>query len=356
MKIVFLTPDISQNSIGRTYCLWQLAESLGWTSKIVSTLGVSVWGPLRGSHFGDQCTVLSPNTVITEIARFSPDLIIAVKPLPESFGLALHAARETGIPILLDIDDPDLEAQLAYGDPIRRIAKTVLRSKRMTMLKSLRSAAMVTPTIVSNPILQATYGGAVVPHVRPDLGFGATHQSGSPTIAFVGTARRHKGLKSLRAAVAQSQGLGVNLIITDTIPPDAKVWEEWVGETSMERGQEIVLNSDIVIIPSLNSVYGRGQFPVKVVDAMLSGRAIAVTEVGPLPWAVGDGGLVVRPGSVAQIKAVISTLADPVFRRDIGIRARARALAVFSVGVNRDNFARACCSASDRDSETYSGR
>jgi glycosyltransferase involved in cell wall biosynthesis len=157
-------------------------------------------------------------------------------------------------------------------------------------------------------------------------------------VAFVGTNRAHKGIDILRSAVANLQTEGYRLIITDDEPDDSKPWEQWTGATSMAEGIRIVASSDVVIIPSINLAYARGQLPAKLMDAMMLGRAIAVTNIEPMPWALGSGGRVILPGSVEAVEEVLVEFRDPLVRKNLGTLARARALALFVASPYIDVF------------------
>jgi len=348
MHVVLMTPDLGGNSLGRTFCLWQLAHSLGWRVDVVAVRGAEVWKPLQGSLFAASCRVSSEAELLSEFGSARPDLILAVKPLPDSFGIALRLSDALDLPLLLDIDDPDLESQLTWRNPIKRAAKSVLRRQRMTELKYLREVATTVPVLVSNPNLQARHGGTIIPHVRVDTGFGNPHVSSSPTVAFIGTNRKHKGVAELRRAVGRLQDIGVELVVTDQAPADAKPWEKWIGSTTMERGREIVAESDIVVIPSRRGLMASLQLPAKLMDAMISGRGIAVSNVGPLPWAVGESGVVFQPSSTASLTAAILTLADPALRSEFGKAARERALEFATVDANAEPFELAVRSAIER--------
>jgi glycosyltransferase involved in cell wall biosynthesis len=91
-----------------------------------------------------------------------------------------------------------------------------------------------------------------------------------------------------------------------------------------------VMDADVVIVPSRPYGYSRGQLPMKLIDAMLAGRAVAVSGVGPLPWAVGDAGLVFRPDSAEDIRRTLVDLGDVGMRRDLGQRARRLALSRYT--------------------------
>ena len=164
-------------------------------------------------------------------------------------------------------------------------------------------------------------------------------------VAFVGSNNAHKGLPQLRAAVAAVQDIGYTLVITDDRPEDAKPWERWTGRTTMEVGTTLVSSADVVVIPSLDKPFARGQLPAKLVDAMILGRAVVVTDIEPMPWALGDTGIVIRPGSVRDISVALRYLSDPSTRQTLGSSARARALKMFIAAASVSKFEHAARSA-----------
>lgn len=350
MHVLFVTPDLSSNSLGRTYCLWRLAQHLGWTSDVVATEGETVWPPLEGSAFVAECHLLSGSddevdAELDRLARFC-DVIVAVKPLRSSLGVADLVGRRVGIPVVVDIDDPDLSAALSLEHAGRRWAKAILKPRQSHRLRALLRLTRRHRVLVSNPVLQRIHGGTLIPHVRDDPGAGHPHVSNRLSVAFVGTNRRHKGARELRAAVAGLQDvLPVSLTVTDDPPGDARPWEDWIGMTGLARGVELVSASDVVVLPSRRTAFARGQLPAKLMDAMLAGRAVAVSDIEPMPWALGGTGLVIRPGSVASIRRALVQLSNPDLRRDLGDRARARALALFTVAAVAPAFAEALTAA-----------
>lgn len=336
MKLLFVTPDLSSNSLGRTHTLWSLANALGWSSRIVSTRGDRIWQPLAGSPFINDCTLISLSEDgawqrLDDFAR-SSDLIIAVKPLDESLGIAHTLRSRTQQPLLLDIDDPDLSASLSLGKPPRMMLKTLRHPRAMAARWRRYRLASTLDVIVSNPVLQAFHGGAIVPHARVDGGFGAPHTTRRLAVAFVGTNRDHKGVPELRSAVARLQNeLNISLTVTDSRPGDAKPWEHWIGMTSIEDGLDVVRQSDVIILASRRTAFAQGQLPAKLIDAMIAGRAIAVSNIEPMPWAVGDAGLILEPHSADSIVAALRTFSDAAVRTEHGQRARKRALEYFTI-------------------------
>jgi len=345
MRIAIVTPDLSDNSLGRTYCLWLLANAAGFNAQVYSTTGTKIWEPLNHSDFSSTCTRLDESDLSAELAgRF--DLIIAVKPLATSLGVAHRTSLATGIPLLLDIDDPDLEAKLSWRDPLRRLKRGVLHGRTVREFSRMRRLSRRYPKIVSNPYLQRLYGGQLIPHVRtPTLLVSNGSGEGELKVAFVGTNRPHKGVDLLREAVSRLQPAPVSLTVTDYAPDDAAPWENWVGPTSLEDGIALVRRSNAVVLPSAAGLLSHGQLPVKLVDAMMLGKAVVVTRVEPMPWAVGDTGLVLRRRTAGDVAQALESLLDEEARSDMGTRARKRAMALFSVDANLERFVQACGAA-----------
>jgi glycosyltransferase involved in cell wall biosynthesis len=71
--------------------------------------------------------------------------------------------------------------------------------------------------------------------------------------------------------------------------------------------------------------------PYRLVEAMMSGRAVIGVDVGPTAETLGEAGLLVRPDDPAALAtACIALLRSPTRRRSLGDAARRRALAYFT--------------------------
>lgn len=309
----------------------------------MAPVGEDLWLPVRGTDFAAACSVVRTHNELVALAT-AVDLVIAVKPQPGSFGRAIKLPPE--IPVLLDIDDPDLESITSKGNLPKAIVKSIVRAPQFWAAKRLARSVSRYPKIVSNPVLQKRYGGHIVPHAREDNGPGDMHTTTAPRVVFVGTNRRHKGTSLLREAVNRQSHSGMTLIVTDAPPADARAHERWVGQTSFSKGLDLVASGDIVVIPSMpGEIHSQAQLPAKLIDAMMAGRAVIVSDFAPLRWAVGDTGLVFRPGSADSLSRNLRRLTDPHLRESLGQAARARALDLFSVEAVRRTFAAACKNA-----------
>lgn len=338
--VTLVTPSFDSNSLGRTHVLWRLASRSGYKVRVVSAGGGELWEPLAGDPMVHDCQGVGRGLSRAELAHAvrRSDLVIAVKPVPASFGAVEPIASRWRIPLIVDIDDADLP-RLSMA---RLIARQILKPRKYWGDTKVRSRVGRHSRLVSNPVLQNWHGGTVIPHARPETMRGAPHRNQDPVVAFVGTNRPHKGLPELRQAVERLQWAGVSLVVTDAAPVDARPWESWVGATTLAQGQEIVCNSDIVILPSHRTSWSEGQLPAKLVDAMMAGRAIGVSDIPPLTWAIGDAGRVIIPGDVDGIVDVIREYLNPRTRAQVGEAARRRAVSEFGEAVVSDRFRTAC--------------
>ena len=328
MRLALFTHSAEENGLGRAFALWLVAKELGWEIRIVAPATDKPWWPLaqEKSFLGDFETD-------ARAAAAWCDLLLALKPWPGSLDLALELGRAQHKPVALDVDDPDWED--VFGESRRRqVATFVQRSLRgHPPLHEYRlhfAASRLGTVLISNPALERWHPNAtVIPHARSARAAGAPHRrSEEIEIAFVGSVRPHKGVEILRQAVERAGGM--RLTITGTEPPDARPNEHWSGETSLEEGLRILDRADVVAIPSQDWTYSRGQLPVKIIDAMMAGRAVVGSDLEPIRWALGGSGIVVPPADVEALAAALDSLRSPDIRADLGARARERALATFT--------------------------
>jgi len=333
-RVTLVTPSFENNSTGRTYCLWSLAKQLGLETRVVGVKGSRIWGPLAGGAFADDCELLAGMSTagrrrrLDEAGRWS-DVLIAVKPLPTSFGVAAEVAARTARPLVVDVDDPDFEYRLRW-QPARRRLRDRVTGRRAALLH-LRRALGSYPVMVSNPVLQQTYGGVVVPHARPARPAPADPSGGQLTIRFVGSIQDHMGLDVLREAIAVVHDEGFRLEVSGAAPRDARPWEHWFGQTTFEQGQELVRGADLVVLPSLPRSWALAQLPAKLVDAMMCGRPVIASDLMPIRWALGGCGALVPPGDVGALVSALRRFHDVDRRRELGLRAHQRAVREFSL-------------------------
>lgn len=333
MRLGMITRDLGTNSLGRAYALWLVFRHLGWDVRTRSYAGSGrIWAPLVDTEFAATCR-RSPRRALAE-SFDGAELIIGLKPWPSTVNVAQRVAQELELPLMFDIDDPDLSIARAEwtARPLR--TRWHLRHLTSSLDDLVRAEAAVArcASLVSNPFLLPPHAPAfVLPHIRlPDVPRVQHGPKGMLHVSFVGTPRSYKGLDLLRAAVSEL-GDRYHLTVTAERPPDARENETWLGQGPLERGLRLLANSDVVALPTRSGPAAEGQLPVKLIDAMLAGCAIVASDTPPMNWALGDTGILTRPDDLDDLTSALRTLhAAPDLRSELGTKARARAVSTFT--------------------------
>lgn len=98
-----------------------------------------------------------------------------------------------------------------------------------------------------------------------------------------------------------------------------------------ERVEELLLCSDVLLLPSLEESFG-----LAALEAMAAGTPVVATRVGGLPEVVGDneGGLLFEPDDVEGMTAGLRRLLeDDELRARLGAGGRERAFRLFASGI-----------------------
>jgi glycosyltransferase involved in cell wall biosynthesis len=102
----------------------------------------------------------------------------------------------------------------------------------------------------------------------------------------------------------------------------------FAGSLQGEKLSAALANVDVLVMPSLNEEPAG----LVVMEQMISGCPVIVSDHGGGPELAGDSGLKFPPGNAAALAACLRQLADdPALLRELGIRAKNRATAVFSL-------------------------
>ncbi|OJU40398.1 MAG: hypothetical protein BGN97_11175 [Microbacterium sp. 69-10] len=96
------------------------------------------------------------------------------------------------------------------------------------------------------------------------------------------------------------------------------------------------------MIASSDRADARGQLPAKLMDAMLAGRAVVVSDVPAAPWGLAGAGRVVSADDVAEITEALREFTSPVVRQRAGEAAREVALQSYTVDAAAEAFAQFC--------------
>ncbi|MBN1139670.1 MAG: glycosyltransferase [Anaerolineae bacterium] len=168
---------------------------------------------------------------------------------------------------------------------------------------------------------------------------------GGPVVAFVGEARRKKGLSVLLAAFARLCAAcdppPILFLVGGVRRDDAPIVEVFcrqnpalkvrvVPNVAHEQLPAYYRLADILVLPSL-----RDGLPNALLEGMACERAVVASDVGGIPDVVRDQetGLLVRPGDAdALTEAMLTLLSDPARRERLGRAARAVVATLFTPG------------------------
>jgi glycosyltransferase involved in cell wall biosynthesis len=368
-----ITPDASENCLGRALLLADLLSA----EMPVQVVGIQtrerIWPaaeswsiPIRARamrHFGQYAA--AARWLRRQVAG---GRVIVSKPRPTSLGLAL-AAGITPRQMLLDIDD----WEVGFRRPLHKSVGRVWRDARdlldPTSLNSywaelvLDNATRFFPhRIVSNRWLEQRFGGVVLPHVRDTDVLDPSRidsaelrqrlgMQGRIWVGFIGTARAHKGVDELVEAIARLEEPGLFLAGVDendeyvrslVLHAKRKLGEprvRVVGQFGFSELPRWVGLPDIVCVPSRAEPGSVGQIPAKLFDAMAMGKPVIASRVNDMEQALDGAGMVVEPGDPAALARAIDELASaPKLRRELGERARARAIERYSYRAARETL------------------
>jgi glycosyltransferase involved in cell wall biosynthesis len=360
VKISILASDLSDNATGRADLLARLLAPRYQVTVVGPQFGEGLWVPsrdggvaYRGVRAGRDLGFARHVPAILELV--DGEVLIASKPRPTSFGLALLARARRRRPLLLDIDDWEVgffSRSGAWGRFGRALNLANPNGLTWTWLteKLVTRADAVT---VASRFLERRFGGIFLPHARDTEAWDparydraearARHAVGDRRIVmFLGTPRGHKGVDDLVEAVG-SLGPGVLLVLVG-VDPARGAAPRWsglphvrvIGEIPFDDVPRHLVAADVVAVPQRDTTDTVGQVPAKLFDAMALARPIVSTSVSMIPEILDGCGLVVEPGNVPALAGAIERLLDDAeAAAALGRRARQVCEARYSFRVAR---------------------
>jgi polysaccharide biosynthesis protein PelF len=238
---------------------------------------------------------------------------------------------------------------LASDNVSSAVKAIATRFHRRLAAAAYQNADLLAPHSAHNRRWQL-YGGADPARIRvmynginPDDFPLAQDEPEDPTIVYVGRVDPLKDLHTLiRAfAIVQEKIPAARLRIYGPVPAGNEQYYASCASLIVDLG----LSSAATFegrIPSQVDAYKAGHlvaltsvsegFPYTVVESMSMGRPVVCTNVGGVSEAVGNAGLIVPPADHdAVANACIRLLEDPQLRRTLGMLARQRVLARFTL-------------------------
>jgi glycosyltransferase involved in cell wall biosynthesis len=359
VKVSVLAFDLSDNSTGRADLLARLLSSRYAVEVTGPRFGADIWRPARGGGVayralpGARYPRLA--AVAGDLARLADgDVLVASKPRPTSYGIALLARRQRHRPLLLDIDDWELGffyRSGVWGRVGRALNLANPNGLPWTWLMERRVGRADAVTVASR-FLERRFGGTLIPHVRDTEAWDPARFDGAAAraalgvgearvVMFLGTPRAHKGVEDLVAAVDGLTGARLVIVGADTGQEAARRWASRPGvivrgAVPFDDVPRYLAAADVVAVPQRATSDTVGQVPAKLFDAMAMGRPIVSTSVSMIPEILDGCGLLVAPGDPRALRAALQTLLeDPARARTLGARARARCVERYSFAAAR---------------------
>jgi glycosyltransferase involved in cell wall biosynthesis len=354
VKVSVLAFDLSDNATGRADLLARLLASRYAVEVVGPRFGAEIWHPARAGAIAYRALpgARYPRfaALASDLARLADgDVLVASKPRPTSYGIALLARRQRRRPLLLDVDDWELGFFYRSGvwGRIGR-ALNVANPNGLTWTWLIeRFVGRADAVTVASRFLERRFGGTLVPHVRDTEAWDPARFDGAAmraalgvgdarVVMFLGTPRGHKGVDDL---VEVMQGLaGARLVIVgaDTGHEAARRWAARPGvivrgSIPFDDVPRYLAAADVVAIPQRATSDTVGQVPAKLFDAMAMARPIVATSVSMIPEVLDGCGLLVPPGDGRALRAMLERLlSDPERAQELGRRARARCVERYS--------------------------
>ncbi|HIC90041.1 MAG TPA: glycosyltransferase WbuB [Anaerolineae bacterium] len=357
-KVSIFCANLSSNALGRAYLLARVLQRDYEVEVLGPTFGAGIWPPCDTGEFTYQtvpgcnfpCFFLSMRELLH---RARGDVIYAVKPRLSSFGVGLLIKWTRGTPLVLDIDDWDLEGEYTIHCWRRVLGLARLynpyANAYLHLLERFFPVADAITTV--STMLQQRFGGVLVPHGRDTDYLNPARYSGRALrqkwglddrkiVMFLGTPRPHKGLEDLIAALHTLTDLQVTLVIvgvdwsdpyTDRLAALGATRVRLLGMQPFTEIPRFLAAADIVALPQRDVPFARAQVPAKIFDAMAMARPVVATAVGDLPQILEGCGLIVPPGDVSALTEAIRRLVlNAPLAEELGRRARQRCIERYS--------------------------
>jgi glycosyltransferase involved in cell wall biosynthesis len=258
---------------------------------------------------------------------------------------ALAGRWRTGVPLLLTEARPPVARLRPAEDRLSPAVRTVLRRFRRSVARAgYAEAGLIAPLSTYHHEWALRHGATPARLVQIPAGvdpvdYPVFPDSGrAPAIVWAGSGGPNSGLGPLLEAFMQVVGgaPGTVLHLVGVTPEHEEHAAEAIEGTGLGRAirlhplptdpQERYLAGQVVV-----HVPGPADPPHRLIEAMMSGRAVVGTDVGPAAETLGAAGVLVPPNDpTALATACLELLRSPERRRALGDAARRRALARFT--------------------------
>jgi glycosyltransferase involved in cell wall biosynthesis len=180
-----------------------------------------------------------------------------------------------------------------------------------------------------------------VPGLEPELRRRLGLREGGVVVGYAGRLVPEKGLRFLYDAVGLLADRPWKLLLIGSGPLESEIREQWIPRfpgrivhvPAVAHGEvpRYLRCADIFVLNSYATPVWKEQFGLTLAQAMLLGIPSIVSNSGALPEVAEDAAMIVPERSASQLQAALEALiASPGLRRELGDRARTRALRLYT--------------------------
>ena len=374
MKISILSPDLSNNCLGRAYLLAKILQKRYEVEIIGPMFGESIWQPIAD----DKTIIYKPVKIsggfkayfqiLRLYSKISGDIIYVSKPFFIITFPALLKKFFKNIPIIFDIDDWEMGfIKESFNNMfiIEKFKYWIYTSFKPYVLHSYLNNTLGIATrylcneiTISNSFLQKRFGGTIIWHARDTNEFSPEKFSkdavrkiyninkDKKVIIFFGSLTSNKGIENLIGAIKLLNDENVVLMLVGVDYNNfysLGLLER--AERELSKGQiikfgfqpfnkvpEFLAMADIVVIPQKRNFATIGQLPAKLFDAMAMAKPIIATNVNDLPQILDKCGWIVEPNNSEQLaKTIQYVLENPDKAKKMGQIAREKCIKKYSL-------------------------
>lgn len=365
-KISILAPDLSGGKVQRTYLIAELLQMQGYD--------VTVFGFMFGQKLNPPPQTLKLSyalgctypkmlkTSFSLLKKIDGDIIYAMKPLPTTLGIALLKRLRSKKPVILDIDDLELN-DLDENSQYKFSAKNLLKKNnglnnpqhQLYLQWSEKLIEKANAITVGSKFLEYRYGGTFLPNSQNTNLFNADYFNPETSrekyglskyrvLMFTDDITPNKGLEDVLMALEEINQLDLKLVLitysnttNSYLENLIKKWGNWMlllqfPQPSVMRMPEIISAAHIIVVPQREEKTLVAKFSGQVINGMAMAKPIIASRVGDIPETLGDTGFLVESQSPQQIaKAIQEVFNDWDKAQTKGIQARQRCLDNYSL-------------------------
>jgi len=341
--------ELSHNAAGRAVTLLDVYDkSPLYSARLIGCIfpawGRALWSPLRHLKLEPKVLRVEDQSRFLkqaeQLVRQNPlDLVHLSKPKLPNILIGLLYKLIWQAKVIVDIDDEEL-AFVGADKPVTHPSDLETEMANLTGKEATQLAVGLSRYFdgitVSNPALQAVYGGQMVPHVRDETEFSPSlarrrlNRSllGIPledkVVLFSGTPRKHKGLFETAESLAELGRGDVRFVIVGDFPfTDIKdellkikgVNFQFVTGQSYRHIADVVSVGDVaVLLQDASSRVTRFQAPAKLTDALAMGLTVLAQDLPALSDLLAAGAFepVTKANLTPMLANALKSQVDPM--------------------------------------------